>query len=136
MVLLNREQLLIPEELKIEQVDLGGGEFVYVRQMTGRAYGQFEQSLVEEKRQKDGTIEYARAMEDFRAKLAVQTVCDENGKLIFKPSDYAQLSMSMSAPKLERIVNKAQELNRISPEDQEAMIKNSMGGQSEGSSSD
>lgn len=133
---LNREQLLTPEDLKIEKVDLGGGDFVYVRQMTGRAYGQFEKSLTREEKQPDGSIEYERATEDFRAKLAVQTVCDENGKLIFKPNDYERLSMSMSAPRLERIVNAAQELNRISPEDQEAMIKNSMGGQSDVSSSD
>lgn len=136
MALLNREKLLTKEELKREKVDLGGGEYVYVRQMTGRERDAFEQSILKVEDRADGGIEYKRAFEDFRAKLAVCTICDDKGELLLKSRDAAQLSMSMSAAKLELIVNAAQELNRITQQDKEALIKNSAGDQSVGSTSD
>jgi hypothetical protein len=136
MGILSREQLLTKEELKKEQVDLGNDEFVFVRQMTGRERDQFEQSLVITEERMDGSVTYTRALDDFRAKLAVCTICDEEGKLLLRQKDVSQLSMSMSAAKLELIVNKAQALNRITPEDKEALVKNSPGAQSEGSTSD
>lgn len=126
MGLLNRKDLLKKEVLQVEKVDLGNDEFVCVKQMTGRERDQFERSLTREKRGKDGKIkDYEQNLEDFRAKLAVRTVCDEEGNLILHPEDYPVLSMSMSAAKLEKIINKAQELNKISEEDKEALTKNS-----------
>jgi hypothetical protein len=75
--------------------------------------------LLVKKRDKKGNISYEQNIADFRAKLAVHTVCDENGELIFKPEDYNALSENMSAKKLEQIVNVAQKLNLISDEDRE-----------------
>jgi len=127
METLDRSKLLAKEELEKVKVDLGKGEFVYVRQMTGRERDNFEQSLIKETRDAKGNITgYDRALGDFRAKLAVCTVCDENGKSIFIPGDAAQLSQNMSAARLEKIVNAAQKINAISEEDKEALVKNSV----------
>lgn len=136
MGLLTRNELLIKEVLKKEKVDLGDDKFVYVRQMTGRERDRFEQSLLKEKKGKGGAVDYERSMEDFRAKLAVNTVCDEEGNNILKPEDYPTLSQNMSAAKLEAIINKAQELNRITEQDKEGLLKNSAGAQSADSTSD
>jgi hypothetical protein len=136
MALLDRKGLLAKEELKIEKVDLGKDKFVYVRQMTGRERDRFEQSLMKEVRQANGDINYERSLEDFRAKLAVNTICDEKGNNLLEPNDYPTLSKHMSAARLELIVNKSQELNRISQEDRENLVKNSAGGQSDNSTSD
>ena len=126
--LLDRAALLTKEKLEVVKVDLGNEEFVYVRQMTGHERDAFEQSLLKKNRDSKGTvISYEQATEDFRAKLAVLTLCDENGTLILQPSDYRVLSMSMSARRLETIINKAQELNKISEEDKENLVKNSEG---------
>lgn len=127
MTLLNREKLLKKEDLKKEKVDLGDGDFVYVRQMTGRERDRFEQSLLIETKEKGGAVTYERSMEDFRAKLAVQTICDEKGNNLLQPGDFPVLSQNMSAAKLELIVNKAQTLNRITAEDKEGLLKNSVG---------
>ena len=124
MALLNREQLLTREELKTEKVNLGKGDFVYVRQMTGRERDRFEQSMVKEVKGDGDEIHYERSLEDFRAKLVVNTVCDENGKNLLQPEDYPVLSQNMSAARLELIVNAAQRLNRISEADKEALVKN------------
>lgn len=135
--LLSRETLLQKEELEIVLVDLGKGEFICVRQMTGRERDQFEKSLRKEVKDKKGTVvSYENELEDFRAKLAVNTVCNNDGALIFRPQDYEKLSVNMSAFRLEKIVNEAQKLNAITEEDKEALVKNSEAAQSGSSTSD
>lgn len=124
MECLNRADLLRKEELKTEKVDLTDGEFVFVRQMTGRERDRFEQSLRKEVKTKEG-IDFETSMEDFRAKLAVNTLCDEEGNNLLQPEDYDLLSQNMSAARLEEIINKAQELNKISNKDKDALVKNS-----------
>jgi len=121
---LNRTLLLAKEELEKVKIDLGKDEFVYVRQMTGRERDNFEQSLIKEVKDNKGTVSYERSLGDFRAKLAVVTVCDENGNAIFLPDDFGLLSKNMSAKRLELIVNAAQKLNAISEEDKETLVKN------------
>ena len=137
MGLLDRAKLLRKEDLKIEKVDLGNDEFIFVRMMTGRERDRFEQSLIKEVKNAKGRVtDYERAIEDFRAKLAVCTVCDESGKLVLTPDDYPALSVNMSAKRLETIINKAQELNKISEGDKDNLVKNSEGGQTDVSTSD
>jgi hypothetical protein len=126
MAQLKREDLLKKDTLEIKKVDLGNDEFVFVTQMTGRQRDNFEQSLLKKIRDKKGTItSYEQNTEDFRAKLAVVTVCDETGKLIFEPNDYSLLSQQIGIVKLEKIVDAAQKLNAISEEDKEDLVKNS-----------
>lgn len=136
-MLLNRDALLKKEELKIVEVEFENGDFVYVRQMTGRERDRFEQSLVVEIQDNQGNFtDYRRSLEDFRAKLAVNTLCNKKGNLLLKPSDYELLSQNMSAARLEKIINAAQKLNLISKEDKEALVKNSAGGQAADSTFD
>ena len=122
MPLLDKKMLLMKEALKTQKVDLGNDEFVYVRQMTGRERDKFEQSLIKETSDKKG---YERSTEDFRAKLAVLVLCDENGVNLLNPNDYGTLSQNMSAARLSKIADVAQELNKMTEEDKEALIKNS-----------
>lgn len=135
MGMLTRDKLLAKEKLETKKVELGGGNFIYVRQMTGRERDRFEQSLVEEVPTANGGTDYKRNITDFRAKLAVNTVCDENGNNILNPDDYETLSQNISAKKLDLIINEAQSLNRISEEDKENLVKNSEAGQNAGSTS-
>lgn len=122
---LDRDQGLKKEKLEIVQVDLGDGVFVNVRQMTGRERDMFERTIMKQVRDSKGQFTgMETVLEDFRAKLAVCTVCDEEGTLIFKPGDFEQLSQNMSASRLEKIINAAQKLNAISEEDKEGLVKN------------
>lgn len=125
MKLLNRESLLAKEVLQIEKVELSKDEYIYVRGMTGHERDHFEQSLLKRIKDAKGKITFEQSLDDFRAKLVVNTICDEQGNLILKPGDYPTLSMNMSAAKLEKIVNKSQELNAITEEDKEELLKNS-----------
>lgn len=135
--LLDRNSLLKKEPVEIVKVDLGSDEFVYVRQMSGRERDTFEQSLIKETKDAKGEVTgYDRSLVDFRAKLAVVTICDEQGNTLLKPTDYETLSINMSARRLEKIVNEAQKLNAITEEDKENLVKNSVGDQVASSSSD
>jgi hypothetical protein len=122
---LDKSALLQKEKLQVEKVKLGEDDFVYVTQMTGHGRDEFELSHLKKTEDKKGNTTYEQVMSDFRAKLAVATVCDEEGVLLFEPKDYILLSQNMSAAKLEKIVNVAQRLNAISEQDKEALVKNS-----------
>jgi len=136
MGMLGRDKLLEKEELQIEKVNLDKGDFVYVRQMTGRERDRFEQSLMIESRNKEGQLEYTRNLSDFRAKLAATTLCDETGVNLLEQKDIPTLSQAMSAARLDKITTEAQKLNKITNEDRDNLIKNSEGGQTADSDSD
>ena len=133
MAQLDRNALLAKEKLEVVKVELGKGDFVFVRQMTGRERDRFEQSLIKENKNVEGG--YEKSLEDFRAKLAVCTVSDEAGNLVLRPGDYETLSQNMSAARLERMINVAQKINKISEEDKENLVKNSEVGQADNSNS-
>ena len=124
MGLLTRTALLTKESLKIEKVMLNEEDYVFVRQMTGFERDQWEQTIGSFQTVGKKT-QYVSTLENFRSKLAVNTVCDENGNLLLTPQDVDAFSKSISAEKLERIIEVAQKINRISQEDKEEMTKNS-----------
>jgi hypothetical protein len=134
---LDRKALLAKQDFKIVKVEFEDGNFVHVREMSGHERDTFEQSLIKKVKDKKGTVvSYEQATDDFRAKLAVCTICDETGALILTPIDVSILSNNMGAKKLETIINEAQKLNKISEEDKEEIIKNSEVGLEDSSSSD
>ena len=125
MALLSRVQLLSKSVLLKEKVvlDEATDEYVFVRQMTAHEKSIWEISQVKKSGQGKKT-QYDVTLDDYRAKLAVVTVCDEEGNLLFKPADYEELSFNISAAKLEKIADVAQRLNAITEEDREEMVKN------------
>jgi len=136
MGLLTKDQLLKADELQMKKVHLDGEDFVYVREMTAREKDRFEQSLMTEVQNEDGTIEYKSNPEDYKAKLLSNTICDEQGNLLLDPDDIPTLSQNKGASKLEKLANVANSLNRISKKDREEMTKNSNADNPDGSTSD
>jgi len=126
MVTLDRKALLEKEKVQIREVDLGNGNCVYVRQMSGRERDHFEQSLIKQVKNNKGQVEsYEQNLEDFRAKLVAATVCTAEGDILLQPSDIPTLSKNMSAVTLDKIVKEAQDINKISEADKEELTKNS-----------
>ena len=132
---LDRIALLTKQPLKVEKVEFENGDFVFVTEMTGHGRDVFEQSLVKKGKDAKGNVTFEQVTEEFRAKLAVCTVCDEAGEVIFNKEDYLKLSANIGAARLEKIVNAAQKLNAITKEDQEALVKNSESDREDNSSS-
>lgn len=121
---LDRKALLQKEELKKQWVDLGEDQGVYVRQMTAREKNRFEMSLMEKVETEDG-VDFQQRLDDLRAKLAVQTVCDASGALLCTDKDVEGLSNAMSASRMELIADAAAKLNKISDKDRQELVKNS-----------
>lgn len=136
LVLLTREDLLQKDDLKVEKVELSKG-YVFVREMTGHEKDVWEQSMLKQKPSgnKNKGVEYETTLDDFRAKLAVVTVCDADGNLLFKPEDYRMLNKMMSASNIEKIVVVAQRINAITQEEKDEILKNSEADQTDNSNS-
>lgn len=122
--LLKREGLLTKEKLDVVKVELNETQHVFVRQMTGHERDQFEQSFLRKTKDARGNTTYDTTTEDYRGKLAVLTICDENGELLLKTADYSTLGKMMSALTLEKIVKVAQEINGITVKEEEEIAKN------------
>jgi len=137
MGLLSKKQLLEKGVIEVVKVDLGNENFVFVRQMSGRERDHFEQSLLKMTKDSKGKIDgYEQNLEDFRAKLAVATICDEKGELLLTFNDFPVLSQNMGYTMLDKIIAAAQELNKITEEDKEVLLKNSEAVQDGNSNSD
>lgn len=122
---LDRAKLLEKEALQTEKVEFEeNGDYVFVRQMTGHERDVFEQSLLRKVVNSKGVVTHEQATEDFRAKLAVNVVCDEKGVLVFVPNDYSRLSNHMSAKRIAKIADAALKLNAMTEEEKEGMVKN------------
>lgn len=134
MILETRDELEVaPVELKGKNGKVRG--IIYVREMSGTEKDIWERSMmkrVASPNPKESTT-YETTLEDYKGKLAVVTLCDESGNLLFDMRDVKKLSRQLSATNLERIVNKAQEINAISEKDKEEILGNSEADQKDNS---
>jgi len=62
-------------------------------------------------------------MNDIRSKFLVRTLCDENGDVLCRPDQFAQLAELSSKP-MERLFDAAQKHNSLSDTDVEELAKN------------
>lgn len=131
---LGREDILNASDIEIESVEVPEwGGVVFVKGMTGTERDAFEASLAMPDR-KPGEIATAD-LRDLRAKLCVQTMCDEGGKLIFSDKDVEALGKK-SAAALQHVFKVAQRLSGIGEDDLEDMKESLEGDPLEDSASD
>jgi len=123
MKTLDRKGLLKKEVCKIEQVQLDEETVVHVREMSGKERDEFENSIVKQVKVGD-KMEQRQTLENFRAKLAVATLCDEEGNPLLTIADVETLSKNMTAKTLDKIVEVASRLNKVSEKDKEELTKN------------
>lgn len=134
-LLLTKEMLLESPKLEKAEVETSKGTLL-VREMTGTEKEAWEKSLARtEGNDATGKPKIVYDLSNYKAKLVCATVCDEDGNLLFTMREAALVSSAFKASDLEKIVNKAQEINGISTEEKEAMLKNSKAEQEEGSNS-
>lgn len=123
---LTKETILAADDLPRQEVlvpEWGGS--VWVRTMTAGERDAWELSGM-----KGDTFR----RENIRARLAVVTVTDEQGALLFGETDIDALGKK-SAAALDRVMGVAMKLNGLSKDDVEDLVGNSEPGQSDGSSS-
>jgi hypothetical protein len=116
MAILKRDDILQAVDLPLELVHVPewGGD-VYVRGMSGAERDEFETSIVEMHGKKQ-----VMKTENFRSKMAVHTIVDENGKRLFTEKDILTLCKKSGAA-LQRVFIVAQRLSGMSEEDVEEL---------------
>ena len=131
MALLTKQEILNIQDIEIEQVDvIEWGGHVFVKGMSGLERDTFEASIVQQ-RGKDAKVN----MVNIRAKLAAQTICDEEGVRIFTEKDVHALGKK-SANALQRVFDVAQKLSGITGDDVDELAAELEENPSEGSASD
>ena len=131
MALLNKKAILEVKDIEIEQVDVPEwGGHVFVKGMTGLERDTFEASIVQQ-RGKDARVN----MVNIRAKLAAQTICDEEGLRLFNDKDVKALGKK-SANALQRVFDVAQRLSGITEDDVDELAENLEKNPLDGSASD
>ena len=121
MALLKKEDIKNAPDLKTETVPVPewGGDML-VRGMTGAQRDGWEAEMLANNKDADPVI----AMTNARAKLAQRTCINEDGSLFFGPEDLDWLGKK-SAAALDRIVEVAQRLSKITKSDLDELTKNS-----------
>jgi len=110
---LSREDILNVKDISIEEVEVPEwGGSIYVKSMTGTERDAFEASIV---RANSRSGKANVNMENIRAKIAANTICDENGELLFTKHDITVLG-NKSASALQRVFEVAQRLSGITEE--------------------
>lgn len=108
-MILTRDAMLAADDLRQEKVEVPEwGGYVYVRMMGGTERDAFEAEHLKD------------PAKDLRARIAVHTVCDEQGVLCFTPSDVVAVGKKNAAA-LDRIFSVAIRLNRLSKKDIEEL---------------
>ncbi len=131
MALLTKQEILNIQDIEIEQVDvIEWGGHVFVKGMSGLERDTFEASIVQQ-RGKDAKVN----MVNIRAKLAAQTICDEEGVRMFTEKDVHALGKK-SANALQRVFDVAQKLSGITGDDVDELAAELEENPSEGSASD
>ena len=128
---LKREDILEVKDIEIEEVEVPEwGGTVCVKGMSGLERDAFEASIVQAKGK--GT---KVNMENIRAKLAAQTLCDEQGERLFTDVDVKLLGKK-SAVALQRVFVVAQKLSGIGDADVNELVDGLNENPSDGSPSD
>lgn len=128
---LTRDAILQATDLTCEDVQVPEwGGVVRVRGMNGAERDAFEASVVE-RQGKQSKLNMA----NIRARLVALVVVDSEGKRLFSDADVAALGRK-SGVALNRVFEVAQRLSGITEADVSELEKNSVGGQSDDSTSD
>lgn len=141
MTILNRDFFLKKEPFLqqiVELKDVDGnptGNTVIVRQMSAKAREEFEASIMTVKKEKN-KVNIEQDLSNYRAKLVVHTVCDENGNLLLKKEDVEFVSVNMTAHTLSQIADAAGKINGLDDSKKSEVEKNLEAAQGGNSTSD
>jgi len=135
---ITKAELLAFDDAQEEVVEVPewGGKKILVRGFTGASRDAYEQVMFQLKPTKDGKFSVERKRENLRATLIAATVIDPGTDELMFTQDEVELLGKKSARALDRIFAAAQRVCGIGKEDVEEMVKNSLEGLSDDSTSD
>lgn len=119
MALLSKDQILGADDRKTEEVPVPEwGGSVLVRTLSGRERDEFEASTVKTRGGKQESN-----YDNFRARFVALCVVDETGQRLFRTNAEVSMLGNKSVAALQRVFDKAQEMNGMSQKDVEDMTE-------------
>ena len=113
---LSREdiQLVKDSDIQAQHVSRWGGE-LFVRSMASGHWDEIQEliGILPEK----GTIEYTRALLEFKRKLVSFSLCDEKGELLFDDEEGRAILASKSYEPINEVATVAMSINNLSEEE-------------------
>jgi hypothetical protein len=115
--MLSREQILEAQDRKQVEMEVPewGGRIV-IRELTGAERGDFEKRIA-------GAAKVGMLAQHYRALVVIASVCGEDGKRLFSFDDIDAVS-AKAGKVLDLVAAKADELNKLSDAEIEALAKN------------
>lgn len=130
MALLSREDIVNKDDRKYEDVEVPEwGGTVRLRSMSGTERDGFEASVANGPKGK-------RNLTNLRARLVALCAVDENGRRLFSNSQDVIMLGNKSVAALQRLFNKANEMNGLTEKDVEELVEDFDVAPSEGSTTD
>lgn len=133
--MLTRDQILaaqdIPAPVPVDVPEWGGTVFVRVMSGTERDAWEAASLKIQGTGKKTSAVPN---LENARARLCALCLCDEHGKRLFSNNDVAELGKK-NARALDRVYDKASQINGITDKDVEDILGNSSADQSASSGS-
>ncbi len=110
---LGRDQIFSQVDIVIEKVTLPAPYkgFVFVKGMDGNSWDEYQDGILVKGKNGERTVDLKKS----KAKLLIQCVCDESGKLMFTEADIPMLC-GKSNKFLEFLTKAAQKLNGMGEE--------------------
>ena len=133
MKVLTKDMILGVDDLKKVELDMtpyGWSGSIFVRTWTGGERDLFDQSVLKNK-----TSDEQVNMSRMRAKIAVLSICDENGNRLFEDGDEEAVSKK-SAHALDKVMEVSSKLNGLTLKDINELTKNFEATKSDSSSTD
>lgn len=116
---LTREEILKADKLAVEQVyveEWGGN--VCIKEMTGTERDAFEAGIISMKAGGKADVQ----MQDARAKLLVNVICDEKGTRMFRGDEVGVVG-KLGAKKIDKLFEVASRLNGLSQKDVKELVE-------------
>lgn len=132
---LSRDQFFAAKDLRYEAVELpNNGGTVFVRTMTARERFEVEDYLqrwkeVQEDTSKDNDVEAVKLMNEVRAKVIIDTLCDKDGNPLLTKEDAGAL-MGRSVETLDLLFDTAMRLAKLKKTELDQEVGNSSAGPS------
>jgi len=125
-MILGKEDIINRDDLATEDIEVPEWKgSIRLKTMTGTERDAYEASIF-----KQGKNDF----QNLRSKLLARCIVDDKGKRLFKDADIDLLG-TKSAMVLDRLFDKAQQMNGMRAKDAELLLKNSESGQSDDSAS-
>lgn len=131
---LTKQQIVDAKDRPLEKVfvpewaDGNPEAYVMIKSMSAGEKGAFEESLITPASK--GTKKPEMDMTEYGPKLALVSMCDDDGNRLFSKEDLSVLA-GKGAKAMDRVISKAMEINGIVTSATEKAAKNSLPGQSD-----